>query len=371
MENNAKSGNPKENFDLLESIIGFCRWVKRGLTALVKGLGQGLVWLFNIHIRYFFVFLILLVGLGIWAYVQRPDEEKRTEYVGSAYVYCNGFDNFTLDQTIHKLDLAIKTKGIPYLMEELRLDEDECLLLKGVRLGVGVDMDNDGIPNLVRFEKKFVADQFEKGEVLNKRKEGQVVERYPKSQKVPDMAVIEIKTADVDKPMFDKLAAAVLDYCNRHRDLQRLYKVYKESLAYTLGSCERQIKMLDSLQTIEYIENSRKGKVAPGKDLYMTAMLTSSRDLTVEDVARLSGPATFYYEDILELVEEKNRLQSRYEIAEAPLTLLSGFVPVEKVHEDYWWLWVVLASIAVTGVVGGCLDGRKKIGAYVKAQRSR
>ena len=346
MENNAKSGNPKENFDLLESIIGFCRWVKRGLTALVKGLGQGLVWLFNIHIRYFFVFLILLVGLGIWAYVQRPDEEKRTEYVGSAYVYCNGFDNFTLDQTIHKLDLAIKTKGIPYLMEELRLDEDECLLLKGVRLGVGVDMDNDGIPNLVRFEKKFVADQFEKGEVLNKRKEGQVVERYPKSQKVPDMAVIEIKTADVDKPMFDKLAAAVLDYCNRHRDLQRLYKVYKESLAYTLGSCERQIKMLDSLQTIEYIEN-------------------------VEDVARLSGPATFYYEDILELVEEKNRLQSRYEIAEAPLTLLSGFVPVEKVHEDYWWLWVVFASIAVTGVVGGCLDGRKKIGAYVKAQRSR
>ena len=76
-------------------------------------------------------------------------------------------------------------------------------------------------------------------------------------------------------------------------------------------------------------------------------------------------------EDILELVEEKNRLQSRYEIAEAPLTLLSGFVPVEKVHEDYWWLWVVFASIAVTGVVGGCLDGRKKIGAYVKAQRSR
>lgn len=369
MDNTSVHNPQKENFDLLDSIIGFFRWIKRGLKAFfVKGIGHGSVWLLNVHIRYFYIFLVLLLGLGTWAYLEKDTEPERTEYIGTAFVYCNGFDNFTLDQAVLKLDLAIWTGGLPYLMENLGLSAKECRLLKSLTVGIGVDTDNDGIPNSIKYEKKFEADKYEKGEVLEKKKEGEIMERYPKAQKIADMAVLELKTKAVNKETFDKLAQAILDYLNNLPDLQRMYKVYAANLEYTLAAYNTQIMMLDSLQSIEYLENSRKQKMAYGRDLYMTAMLTTNRGISVDDVERLSSPTTFYYGEILTLVQERNELQARFEMADCPVSTLSTFVPTRHRFPDYWYIWPIVIAVAGTGLIGGCIDNRRKIGAYLKEQ---
>ena len=363
--------NKKENFDLLESLIGFSRWLKRSLTHFFLWIGRSVVWVFNMQIRYFFIFLVLLIGFGIWSYLGIGDEASRTEYVGSAYVSCNGFDNFVLDQSIVKLDKAIKTGNTAFLVSNLSLSAAECRMVKGVRMGVGFDSDDDGIPNQVRFDNKFIADEYTKGEILNKKKEGQVMEKQPKMKKISEQAIIEIRTVLVTQDTFSMLASAVVQYLNKNAELQRMYKVYREGMGYLLQSYQTQIGVLDSLQGIEYFENSRKQKVAQGRDLYMTAMLTSSRDLTVEDVERLTGPNTFYHEDILKLVEEKNKIQSQYELATAPVTMLSDFVPIKEVKGKIWFLWPLCMSVIVTSAVGGLWDYRRQVASYIKQQRAR
>ena len=371
IKDDMETSNKKESFDLLESLIGFSRWVKRSLTCFFRWAGMAVVWVFRMQIRYFFVFLILLAGLCIWSYLGKEDESVRTEYVGSAYVSCNGFDNFVLDQFVSKLDMAVKSKDTSFLAESLALPAKEVLMLKGLRMGVGFDLDDDGIPNQIRFEKKFAADEYEKGEILSKRKEGQVIERRPKTKKIPGQAVIEIKTALVAKDTFSMLSSAVLGYFNRNADLRRMHEIYRDGLGFLLQSYNGQIKMLDSLQCIEYIENSRKQKIAQGRDLYMTAMLTSSRDLTVEDVERLTGPNVFYHEDILELVEGRNKVQAQYDMAAAPVTVLSDFVPVKQVGNQPWFLWALFMAIVLTSMLGALWEYRRQIFAYVRQQRVR
>ena len=128
---------------------------------------------------------------------------------------------------------------------------------------------------------------------------------------------------------------------------------------------------MDSLQSILYIENAKKARVAPGRDLYMTAMLSSSNNATVEDIDRLSSPYPLYYSDILELVKDRNMLKTRLELSGKPVTVLSDFVPIRHVHTDLWYLWPIITSILLTGIIGGCIDYRKSMQAYIKRQRKR
>ena len=57
IKDDMETSNKKESFDLLESLIGFSRWVKRSLTCFFRWAGMAVVWVFRMQIRYFFVFL--------------------------------------------------------------------------------------------------------------------------------------------------------------------------------------------------------------------------------------------------------------------------------------------------------------------------
>ena len=359
---------PQQNFDMLAGIAAFFRSIKNGIVCFFKWLGIAAVWIFNVHIRYFFIFLCLLLACGIFFRYTR-NEEKTVS--GEAMVYCNGFDNFTLDQVVTKLNDAFHRGNTEDLANMLHLSYDDCRRLKEVSLSVGVDSDNDGLPNNFRQKNKFRPDTYTKGQIVKTKQKGEVLERIPKEVKIPDLASIRISVAGLETSFFTKAADTILYFLNHQPDLTKQYRAYIAGLEQTCLNYTRQITLLDSLASIEYLENTRKAKSAPQKDLFMAGMLSSSRDLSAEEVSKLASQHSFYYEDILSLDEERAKIQQRFEIATAPISVLSDFVPLASFHVSAWKLTALYTAMLITLVIGAFWDNRKTIIAYIKEQRGK
>ncbi|MDE6493456.1 MAG: hypothetical protein K2L50_02605 [Bacteroidales bacterium] len=367
MENKESTHPSNGEFDMLSGIASFFLACKKGFIQLGKWLGKAFVWGFNLHIRYFFLFLVFLIALLFWFRSQRDTEDRCS---GNATLYCNGFDNYTFDQIVGKLNTAIAQKNTAYLSRTLNISPEDASRLYAIFMGVGIDLDQNGIPNTFRFSNKFEADRYTKGQVLKSKQKGEILERIPRDVKIPDMAALEFTTRGNNTGFFLKMADTVLHYLNHHPDLQKLYRSYITGLEYTCRNYDRQIALLDSLTKIEYVENARKQKTAPQKDLYMAGILTSNKDLAVEDITRMAAQHTFYYEEILPLTQERAKLQQRYELAVSPLTVISGFAPsISHYHSYLWLLRPIFLSILITLILGSLWDHRKQVRAYIKEQR--
>ncbi len=366
MEN--KETNQQSEFDMLAGIASFFRSIKNGIIFFFKWLGKALVWIFNIHIRYFFLFLALLVAGGLFFSFTKHESQTVS---GDTMVYCNGFDNFTLDQVVRKLNDAIHQGNTELLSDYLHLSFEDCRRLDEVTLSVGIDSDNDGLPNSFRHKDKFRPDTYTKGQIIKTKQKGEVFERIPKEVKIPDLASLRISVSGSDAGFFVKASDTILYFLNHHPDLTKQYKAYISGLEQTYRNYNRQIALLDSLSHIEYIENTRKQKTAPQKDLFMAGMLSSSRDITAEEITRLSAQHTFYYEDILSLDEDRTKIRQRFEIATSPVTVLSDSVPLISLHTQAWKTEALCSAILLTIVIGAFWDNRKKIFAYIKEQRKK
>lgn len=366
MEN--KETNQQAEFDMLASIASFFRSIKNGIISFFKWLGKAVVWIFNIHIRYFFIFLGLLIACGFFFSYTR--HEVRT-VSGNAMVYCNGFDNFTLDQVVMKLNDAIHGNNTEFLANSLQLPFEDCRRLKEVTLSVGIDSDNDGLPNSFRQKDKFRPDTYTKGQIIKTKQKGEVFERIPKEVKIPDLASLRISVSDSNADFFAKVSDTILYFLNHHPDLTKQYKAYISGLEQTYQNYNRQIALLDSLSHIEYIENARKQKTAPQKDLFMAGMLSSSRDITAEEISKLSAPHTFYFEDILSLDEDRAKVRQRFEVATSPVTVLSDFMPLISLHTRAWKTEALCTAVLLTVIIGAFWDNRKTIFTYIKEQRKK
>lgn len=355
-----------QDFDLLASIFRFFGSIKQGIIRFSKAIVYSCLWIFNKLIRNFFLWILLLAGLICWAYFFQ--KETNYYYESKALVYCNGFDNFTLDQTIQKLNSAIQNKNTNFLSSKLNLTEEECSKLIKVDMGVGIDLDNDGIPNQIRFENKYAADQYYKEQILRTKDEGEVMKLRPKSVKIPELAMIHIVTQASDD-LFPKLTKAVIDYLNTNPELHNSFVSYSANTKFALQTIDNQIKLIDSLQKIEYLENSRKQKEAVQRDLYLAALMSSNSNLTTKEAKQISSRQTMYYEDILLLIEERNELQKKYDQAQSPLYIVSDFIP-ERTDQHTVWFWKpILFSIILTLIIGSIVDYRKNILAYIRKQR--
>lgn len=361
---------PTENqgFDLLASIIGFFRSIRNAIIALFKGIIAAIYWIFRKIIRYFFCFIVILASCLFWGFYTQKSMSQY--YQGDAMVYCNGFDSFTLNEEVRKLNDAIRSNNTVYLTNALGIEAEYCAKLMNIEMATLVDNDDDGLPNIVKFDKKFAPDEYLKPEILKTKEEGDVRVKTPKSVKIPEMAVLRISVNTTSIDEFKAVAKGVLRFFNAEETLVSLFHIYKETVDFGYQTAQNQIAMLDSLQKIEYLENARKQNVSSSRDLYLAALMSSNNNLTTKDAEKISRRQGVFHEDILELLEQRNDYRKKSEMAQSPLTVISDFSPALVSISKSWLPLTILLSLIIHAALASILDYRKQIWQYIKEQRN-
>lgn len=357
--------NKTQDFDMLASIGSFFRSIRKGIVLFFTYLGKFLYWVLNIHIRYFFLFLIvyaicLLLGA-------RERKSTSTTCSAEATVYCNGFDNFMLDRIVNQINEMIYNSEYEYLSRETGLTSDECRLIRKLELGIGIDTDNDGLTNDIIFTAgdKFKADKYEKPQLLKTRESGEKMERYPKAVKISDMAFLRIGIAGDSPETLLKISDSIIAYINSMPHIQTLYRSYMENLDYSLRVYDNQIRTLDSLQK----KDLRRTETPSRKDYALLSLVASNNNLTGKEMKSLTDPSPVYYEDIIKLMEERSRINQRIQMANAPVSILSDFNPLSRSVSKKWIGPALLQALCIAVALGFLLDFHKAIWQHICNER--
>lgn len=355
--------NKTQDFDMLASIGAFFRTIRKSIILFFKYLGKFLYWILNIHIRYFFLFLIIYALCLYLASRNRNDASPICS--AEATVYCNGFDNFMLDRIVNQFNEMIYNSEYEYLARETGLSADECRLILELKLGVGIDTDNDGLVNNVVFNDKFEADKYEKPQLLRTRESGEQMERYPKALKIADMAFLQVKISGNSPEAFYKITDSIIAYINSRPPIRSLYRSYMENLDYSLFVYNTQIRTLDSLQK----KGLYRTDAVSVKDYAYLSLVASNNNLTGKELKKLTDPSPVYYDEILDLAEERNRINQRIQMADAPVSILSDFIPSSRTIPKKWVGPALSEALCIAIFLGALLDFHKIIWQHIRNER--
>lgn len=354
----------KQEFDMLASILGFFGSIKRACIRLFKAIVNALVWLFNSIIRHFIIWIGVIAICFTLAYINRP--ASRYTMSGEVLVECNGFNIFILDKNVENLNHKIAFRQIARLAQQLGIDENLCGNLLSVEMGVAYDSDNNGYPNEIRYDDKFAPDTYEKGVVLDTKGKGEILYKEPIKLKMPRMASLKITTNPIGQDEFTQLVQAVINYFNQSQVLKIQYQLYIEHMEE-----ERDLQIAQMQSLISMQEGTKLNQELSKEESYMVAMMSSCKNLQLDDVRKIFQQQGLYTKDISDNIKYISELQTQIDKARQPLTVLSEISPVNQASHTSWKKTPAILSVVLSIVLCLLLDYRKEIIAYIRQQRKK
>lgn len=354
----------KQEFDMLASILGFFGSIKRACIRLFKAIVNALIWLVNSIIRHFIIWVGVIIICFVLAYLKRPD--SRYTMSGEVLVECNGFNIFILDKNVENFNHRIASGQIARLAQQLGIDENLCGNFLSVEMGVAYDSDNNGYPNGIRYNDKFSPDTYEKGEVLDTKEKGEILYKEPIMLKMPHMASLKITTNPIGQDEFIQLSQAVINHLDKSQVLRKQYQLYIEHM-----ESERDLQLAQMQSLIRMQEGSRINQELSKEESYMVAMMSSCKNLQLDDVRKIFQQQGLYTKDISDNIKHISELQTQIDKALKPLTVLSEFSPVSQAYHPSWKKTPAILSVVLSIVLCLLWDYRKEIITYIRQQRKK
>lgn len=354
----------KQEFDMLASILGFFGSIKRACIRLFKAIVNALIWLVNSIIRHFIIWVGVIIICFVLAYLKRPD--SRYTMSGEVLVECNGFNIFILDKNVTNLNHRIASRQIARLAQQLGIDEALCGNLLSVEMGVAYDSDNNGYPNEIKYNDKFAPDTYEKGEVLDTKEKGEILYKEPIMLKMPRMASLKITTNPIGMDEFIQLSQAVIKYFDQSQVLRNQYQLHIEQM-----ESERDLQLAQMQSLIRMQEGTKLNQELSKEESYMVAMMSSCKNLSLDDVRKIFQQQGLYTKDISDNIKHISELQTQIDKARQPLTVLSEISPVSQAYHPSWKKTPAILSVVLSIVLCLLLDYRKEIITYIRQQRKK
>ncbi len=314
--------------NLFDLIVLCCKAVGRFLSCCVRFLGGTLRLAYQ---RWYIVLSVVLLAVAVALYWSRPANRM---YKAGAMVYLNGIHTGDVKQQWGKL-----VKAVPVSVSEeqslaqlLQIPDSEALALSHYACYNVIDCRRDSVPDFVDFNSKY-----------NPSDTTDVV--------MDNYLYLQFRTSHPSQAV--EIGRASVAFLNSNPLMQQKFKSYQTVLYQKALFCRQQVEMLDSL-THDFYFNQAADK----QFLYSQgpSVLIGRREL------RMLHP------QIWELMNASMRTESEYNIAQAPVVLLSDFtVEPHAVNGPVRCsAFAILLGYIVGCALALCVDKRKEIHGWLR-----
>ncbi|MEG2665834.1 MAG: hypothetical protein RSA02_02320 [Bacteroidales bacterium] len=309
------------------------------------------VWILNSILRHFVLFLILFaLSISIVFFLRHQNHT----YEGECSFNCNGFDNLLLDTEISKLDHLIQNHNTLVLSSMLQLPQESVKKITSIHMGIGIDTDGDLVANEITYKKKYRANLYEEIKGKSKDMEEKFFQK-PLRVRLPNTGYLYITTSTNNANEFNTITQSIIKYINKNSFLTACFQSHININLLLLQEYAKQIQMLDSLQIIEYIENSRRAQPTGSTIIYTANADNKGKQL--------------FHADILALNEKENNIHSDLAINKSPITILSNFYPISRQLSFATYPLMLLFSLLIGLLLCLIMDHHKAIIQYIQKQQ--
>ena len=292
------------------------------LIEVFQKMGNGIINLFNkfLNLLYLlllffirksiliFIFIILGLTLGFVQYKTSP-----RYYSSSLEAYSNAMASLDMINYLNNIHELFKNQNTEGLESKLGIDLSELEKIKDVKAYKVIDLNKDGITDLVDYDEK-----------------------YKSSDTTISRNRFVIKVEVFDQTVFPTIQESIMSYIEQNKYLNELNTVRKKQLQELITKLDIEINTLDSLKKTEYFKkDDEKLKTQAGQLLVMNEKTTQ-----------------LYHPQIISLYKEKQTLEHRLELRTDPVTIIQDFSALSKVENN---LFSYMKRYGIYGIVLGIL----------------
>ncbi len=291
------------------------------LIEVFQKMGQGIKNLFNHFFNFLYKFLlflirrafiigivlILLLAFGVFKYKTSP-----SFYSSTLEAYSNAMSSIDMINYVNNINELFIEKDFEALESKLGINSTELEKIKKVKAYKVIDLNKDGVTDLVDFNEK-----------------------YATSDTTISETRFVIKVEVFDQGVFPVIQKSILEYIESNNYIKELNTIRKRQLQELITKLNDEISLLDSLKKYEYFKKQDQLTPQAGQLLVMNEKETQ-----------------LYHEQIISLYRQKQSLEERLEIRMEPITIIQDFSALSVTENK---LITYLKTYGIWGIVLGLL----------------
>jgi len=266
--------------DLIKELFSF-------IAHLFIKVGTSFLWILRFVIKYYIIFLLsFAIGIGLFFFLKSP---KQRLYNADFIIHLNVSNCFVVSDIVESINEIIKTDK-DLLAKTLRIDKQDAKKIEIIHAFYVIDLNNNGTPDYIDYKRKY-----KETDVNNIR----MTER---------LCVRVVTKSKIDTEALQK---GIIYFLLENQFMDKETLARNKLIRENIKALDKEIAELDSLRRIEY-KNGSQISIKMGETLML-------------------GEKKTYHKEILDLVAQKEVLQSRISLRPDAINIDS---PV-KVTEGY------------------------------------
>ena len=300
---NKNQPRANDEIDLLELFNKMGKGTKRFLIN---------IWDIFLKVTVFFIrkspYLIAFIILGFLVALLKFNTSERF-YSSDMILRSNSVNNADMIAHINKLHFYGEEDNKQALAQSLNLDSSEVANLVGIEAFWIIDINRDGIPDLVDDRN-----------------------RYDQDTTVTHMSSrFDIRVKTLQPQSLDKVKDGILYHINTNRFFEKNNRIRLIQLRERIAKTQTELSELDSLQNYKYFEERQKGKFSEGQMVFLSEQETK-----------------LYHGSVFELYGSKQSLDRELDIYSDIVTVLDDFTPPAQPENSYLHIakkWVIVCFL--------------------------
>lgn len=287
------------------------------LIEVFQNIGQGIKNLFNwfLNLLYrivlFFIRRAILIGIIIIIFVAFGFYQYKTSdryYSSSLEAYSNAMASLDMINYINNINELFMENNYKGLEQKLGIDSVELEKVKNVKAYKAIDLNKDGIPDLIDYDEK-----------------------YQSSDSTISRSRFVVKVEVYDETVFPTIQESILHYIDNNNYIKELNTIRKKQLQQLIVKLDNEISSLDSLKKTEYFKKDENLKTQQGQLLVMNEKTTQ-----------------LYHPQIISLYKEKQGLEQQLELRTEPITIIQDFSALSTIENN---LFSYIKRYGIIGLV--------------------
>jgi hypothetical protein len=322
-ESNPRQSRKNEEIDLLQLFKSFGDFI----VKVFKGLFNSLLMFVIFSIRKW-IYLVLagIFGLGLSYLLSKTLQDL---YYSNLVLKSNVVQNQEMISYINRLGSLTSENNYPVLGVALNMPGEKAELIHNLSAFWFIDLNSDGIVDGPDYNSKYMTD-------TNVTK---VVWKFG------------IRATVTDPSIFSELESGIISYVNSSDYFIRMNEVRLANLEEIIEQTDKEVEKLDSLQKKEYFQLENTTRLKEGQLVF-----TNDPEITL------------LHSDLLNLVKDKQRSQTEFEIHSGIISVLEDFI-VSQIPENntsYYARKIVPWFFAITYILLLIIAFRKKIAEAIR-----
>lgn len=283
--------------DLLKELFSF-------IGSLFKKTGKAFLWILRFVIKYYIIFLLsFAIGIGLFFFLKSP---KQRLYNADFIIHLNVSNCFVVSDIVESINEIIRTDK-DLLAKLLQIDKQDAKKIETIHAFYVIDLNNNGTPDYIDYKRKY-----KETDVNNMR----MTER---------LCVRVVTKTKID---IEALQKGIIYFLLENQFLDKETVDRNRIIRGNIKALDKEIAELDSLRRIEY-KNGSQISIKMGETLML-------------------GEKKTYHKEILDLVAQKEVLQSRISLRPSAINIDSPVKITEK-YSDFLMFVLLLGGFLFVG----------------------